>query len=549
MVLAAGAAGLVNGCGGGDACDPTQAACGNPPVSAHAGTDRDIAPGATVTLDASGSNSTNASVAWRQIAGPPVGTLSGPNPAFTAPDEVATLRFEVSVSRGAEIDRDTVAVWVLEDPAHAYWVGPAGNDANAGTRAQPFATVQAAIEAAHAAGNGGDVYIAAGDYTGSVTLRSRVSLYGGFDASNLARDLAAHRPTITSEAVAVKGTVESLTLEGLRLVAANATAAGGSSIAVHLHDSRDVLIRRTVIVAGDGGAGRDGAPGAQGGSGFAGVGGAGWEECPTGGTRPGGPGGLFYLAGGAGGAAHVLFGEAGADGAGPAGGSGGIGAVVPHGRGLDGRNGELGAFGANGDGGPSIGSAGAAGYDPPGGTSGGAGAHGSGGGGGGGSAGFTSVRGSNCGIGGGGGGGGGERGGGGHGGGGGGASIGVLLTGTTSATIAENSITTGTGGMGGEGGRRGAGGVGGAGYPHSAAPCLTDGCIGFPGRGGDGGLGGQGGHGGGGGGGPSIGVARTGSVTSTVSDNEFTLGGPGAGGSSPGNAGAAGRSGEHVIIP
>ncbi|HTM01562.1 MAG TPA: hypothetical protein VL503_10625, partial [Candidatus Omnitrophota bacterium] len=59
---------------------------------------------------------------------------------------------------------------------------------------------------------------------------------------------------------------------------------------------------------------------------------------------------------------------------------------------------------------------------------------------------------------------------------------------------------------------------------------------------------GRGGHGGGGGGGPAIGIAYDASSTLTESGNSYALGTAGPGGTSPGNAGAAGaRENVHRI--
>jgi hypothetical protein len=552
LLLVAGAAIVANGCGGDDACDPTQAACGNPPVSANAGADRDVALGASVTLDASGSEATDATLAWRQLAGPPVGTLTGTNPSFTAPGEVATLVFELTVTRGAASERDTVGMWVLEDPGHAYWVSPSGSDANAGTRAEPFATVQAAIEASHATGTGGDVYVAAGDYPGGISARSGVSVYGGFDPSKWVRDVSAHRPTIRSDGVVVQGLADAFTLDGLRLEAADATSAGGSSIAVHLHDNRGVVIQGNVIVAGNGGDGADGAPGVAGAPGGTAAIGAGARSCLLGGTNDGGAGAGFYGAGGTGGAGHATSGSDGSSAPGPLGGSGGGGGPGAGYSGGHGTAGGPGAPGTHGMGGGPLGTARVQGYGPSPGAPGQNGGNGGGGGGGGGAGGyFTLLSGYFCGPGGGGGGGGGQGGEGGAGGGGGGASIGVLLTGETLAWVTGNSISTGSGGTGGRGGDGGSGGGRGGTLGPGVPACDADHdpCTGIGGQGGDGGAGGAGGHGGGGGGGPSIGILQTQTAAPTVADNVFTLGNPGAGGSSSGSAGAAGRAGEHVIVP
>jgi hypothetical protein len=221
------------------------------PLAADAGADREASFGETVTLDPSASSGEDPSFSWTQVSGPAVGSLSGGSPSFEAPDQVVWLEFELAVSADGETARDTVAVLVLEDREHAFFVSPDGSDSNPGTRTAPFATIQAAIETADAQGNGGDVYVAAGSYDESLVLRSRVSVYGGFDPGTWQRDVSALRPVVRGGPMAVRATqANNLTLEGVEIVAADAGQAGESSIAVFLHDSRGVAIRNNRLVAG-----------------------------------------------------------------------------------------------------------------------------------------------------------------------------------------------------------------------------------------------------------------------------------------------------------
>jgi ABC-type glycerol-3-phosphate transport system substrate-binding protein len=135
LSLIAAASGLA-ACGDSTGPDPL------PPLSAHAGQDQDVAVSSLVQLDAAGSTSTDATLTWTQHSGPPVGTLSSATPAFTAPADVSTLVFELRVARGSATERDTVWIWVLEDPANQHWVRSGGNDTNPGSRAQPFALLR-----------------------------------------------------------------------------------------------------------------------------------------------------------------------------------------------------------------------------------------------------------------------------------------------------------------------------------------------------------------------------------------------------------------------
>ena len=508
-------------------------------LSANAGPDRDASFGQSVTLDGSASTGSGATYTWTQIEGTPVGALSGQTPAFTAPESVGRLRFELAVSAGSSTARDTVAVLVLEDHTNAFFVAPSGSDANAGTRSAPFATIQAALNAADNAGNGGDVYVAAGAYAGSLTLRSRVSVYGGFEPGTWRREIAAFRSEISGGPTAVVGTeANSLTIEGLSITAANATDSAQSSVGIMLDNSATVVIRRNVIVAGAGFRGRNGVSGVAGNPGSNGGSGTVWGNCPPNRTGGGGGGSPIGNTGGGGGTGGAAGGFNGSQGAG-SGGAAGIG-------GPTGSNGGGGGFTTiavvnGGAGSAATSSSLSAGAFLPGraGT-GGAGSQGWGGGGGGGGGGGVVFV---CGGGGGGGGGGGQRGTGGTGGEGGGASIGIALSGTSVATIEGNEITTAAGGRGGNGGAGGAGGGGGGGGSGGAG---TTG-IGRGGNGADGSRGGHGGGGGGGRGGSSYGVLEAANASSTRTGNTIVpgpAGDVGTGGTSSGSAGQTGITGE-----
>jgi hypothetical protein len=522
------------------------------PPAARAGEDQAVAVASQVQLDGTGSTGTGVTLTWAQLSGPAVGALSGAAPTFTAPADVSTLVFELRVARGSDVARDTVRIWVLEDPANQYWVRPDGDDANPGTRAQPFASVQAAINAAHGAGRGGDVYVAAGTYAGSVELRPGVSVYGGFDPVSWLRDIAAHRPTIQGGPRAVAGQMSSgLTLEGLRIVAADATGQGGSSIALHLNSSSNVRVRDNVLEAGAGMAGQNGSNGAAGINGTDGSRGSNHGLCIP--TNYGGAGGGQYVAGGRGGNGGLFGGMDGESGSGPVAGSGGAGGSTSN----DGTRGShaypRGLQGGQGLAGLAFGFISSSGYSVASGGNGLVGGNGSGGGGGGGGGG-NSVE---CGAGGGGGGGGGQGGHPGTRGLGGGGSFGIILSGTTSAEIVGNSITTGVGGAGGRGGTGGWGGDGGYWGAGGDGACNWLGvCKGAGGGGGVGTSGGMGGHGGGGGGGPSIGIAEAANASATLTGNTITIGEAGAGGarvvSSPGwssgNPGMNGTAAAHLKL-
>ncbi len=88
-----------------------------PPVT-DAGIDQTVAPGASVTLDASGSTDPDGDTltyAWTQPAGPSVtlSTTTAASPTFTAPSSATTLTFRVTVTDGrGGSDSDTVTIRV-----------------------------------------------------------------------------------------------------------------------------------------------------------------------------------------------------------------------------------------------------------------------------------------------------------------------------------------------------------------------------------------------------------------------------------------------------
>lgn len=503
----------------------------------------DATRGTDVTLDASGSTDPDPgqtlTFAWSQVYGTTV-TLSGATsaaPTFTAPDEIGTLAFELVVSDGADQVTEGVTVWVLENSESHYWVSPSGSDANAGTRAEPFASIQFALNFARDAGQFGDVYVAAGSYEESLLLRSGVSIYGGFDPVTFLRDVAAHETEINGGQHAVRGSDLSgstpVTLNGLTIRAADHTSfSEGSSIGLMLFNSPNATVSDNRIIAGAGTDGRNRPTTFSGTAGAAGAFGVNsYSLCSN-------------LAGGAGGYTNVTIrgGNGGNSNLNGAGGQGGAasGSGAGGASGFPGANGQNGQDGATGSSGAPAGDFGhfvSTGfiYVVASGSDGAKGADGGGGGGGGGGGDVFLA----CGGSGGGGGSGGAGGAGGYGGYGGGGSFGIVVIGTsTNVTIADNDITTGNGGQGGNGGAAGSGGAGGIGRTGGNGT----GSSGAGGRGGNGGRGGDGGPGAGGGGGPSVGIAEattasTNLTPNNLAGNTFTLGTAGSGGmnANPGN--------------
>lgn len=504
---------------------------------ADAGVDQDASFNSPVNLDGGGSfdpNSLTITYEWRQILRHPApaviwtSSTSIDKPSFIVPDTVSTLEFELMVDNGVEDDLDTVAVTVLRDKDKALFVSKAGSDLypDAGSRINPFATIQAAVN--EAASLGADVYVSGGNYSGSIDLKNGVNIYGGFNDNGTLtwlHDIAGFPAHIAGGATAVKGSgVSSITLDGLYIISAESAGIGESSIGISLHGCSNITISRDSIHASRGRNGfsqvvddpsLDGADGDNGSTGVI-------SKCCALLTACNSLGGVYgantTYRGGHGGGSGAVYSNAGETGRGPLPGTGGHAGEM----GLSGSNGGSGgnaggyldSWASDGEGGSSFGSVSEGGYIPSDGTGGENGNHGSGGGGGGGGGGSVIAFTCNCtGGGGGGGGAGGDGGLGGPGSGGGGGSFGILLTNSTGISIYQTKVTTSRGGNGGSAGKGGDGGEGGEGRS-GGARIVSDTYewwfqtryryTGTGGHGGNGGYGQNGGNGGGGGGGPSI---------------------------------------------
>ncbi|HEY7632645.1 MAG TPA: hypothetical protein VH817_18210 [Thermoleophilaceae bacterium] len=408
------------------------------------------------------------------------------------------------------------------DTARALFVAPNGNDANDGSFGHPKATVPATVIAAQAAHK--DVYVAAGTYTGKVSILSgaggAVGIYGGYDPQTWARS-ASNVTTLTAGPEVLTDSLPGVVLQLLH-IQASAAGTTSTSYGVRIWGQAELALSRVTVESAPGVNGADGANAAQ----------SPPAQAPKGNQAAGNPNcddfnGPF-TAGAAGASAPGLL----------SGGSGGWW-LDPKGypyKGADGQSDPDNPSVGGGIGGDlywpgglgSPGKTGAAGmpgyadlnqasllYIPMAGGDGGNGTRGAGGGGGG-----LGI--SVC-LPGSGGGAGGRPGAGGKGGKGGGGSIGILAGQGAHLLVLDGSVIhAADGGKGGNGGLGQPGGAGGDGGD-PAVDIYDNGK--YPGTsGGHGGKGGNGGQGGGGAGGASVGVLALDSRAVIANDTTITVG-------------------------
>ncbi|XYH99216.1 PGRS family protein [Sorangium sp. So ce1128] len=460
------------------------------------------------------------------------------------------------------------------DDACGFFVASTGDDGNAGTRAEPVATLAEALRRAAEKGTG--VYACAETFEEVVEAPAGAKLFGGLDCANGWRWIGEEKKTTVApgeEAIALKvvrgeGAVR---IEDVSVHAADAQAPGASSIAV-LVGGTEVELERCELVAGNGADGAEGEdapsevpeqapPGNDGTDACSDLdmsgapdqtlpGGAQVENACGGALSIGGEGGAGRVNNGGDGATSQSTAETARGGVGETvAGAWDCGGAEPNSRGDDGSNGSAGEAGLAASG---LGTLSSSGYAGVSGRAGGVGKPGQGGGGGGGAKGGAAI----CpcampgaGASGGSGGPGGCGGLPGQGGGAGGASI-ALASVEGKVTLKDCVLKAGNGGKGGAGGDLqpgglgGLGGVGGTGMGGSKAACA----------GGQGGQGGNGGPGGGGLGGPSLAIAYRGEAVKQEGQTMLMPGTAGAGG--PGgstnvaeNAGAEGVTAAEQEFP
>jgi hypothetical protein len=397
----------------------------------------------------------------------------------------------------------------VED-ACGIFVRPDGSPTGAGTKADPVNSLTAGI--ALLTRQMPRLYLCEGTFSEETVIPMGVELYGGLDCTTWVRVGNGVKTTLTAPPekipLSLEGGTDPVAVEDLHVLAADAVAPGGSSIAAVVNHAKTTL-RDVVFEAGEAQPGEDGAllPDAVAGT----KGATGPDGCITNHTgfsetttnrcdsNP-------ISVGGEGGSGEVNWGQLGHHGLPLGAHNGGLGNSNTEWC-TDGGAGNDGLEGLPGKGGSGLGIVTTWGYRGMTGTPGTRGTPGQGGGGGGGVrgdifCGNAPLRGGPAG---GGGGSGGCGGSGGLEGKPGGSSIGMI---SLSATFTFESVVVKAknAGRGGNGGLGQAGGLPGpGGDPGVAAPTMVAGCVGGPG-----GRGGNGGQGGGATGGHSVAIAFSG---------------------------------------
>jgi len=139
-----------------------------------------------------------------------------------------------------------------------------GNPAADATREHPITSIQAAIDLARRVGK--RVYVCGGTYEEAITVADSISVIGGLDCT--ANEWRSGGPVTriaspSSPAMRATDIVSPTRIEGIDLVAPNATAPSQSSIGLLVVNSLGLVVARTAITAGDAAKGDDGVEGAQ----------------------------------------------------------------------------------------------------------------------------------------------------------------------------------------------------------------------------------------------------------------------------------------------
>ena len=144
------------------------------------------------------------------------------------------------------------------------FVATNGNDTSDGSHARPFATIQVGIDRAKTVGK--RVYVCMGVYKEALVIADSISVIGGLDCTAFEWRTAPGTSRIespTSPAAKAKSITSPTRLEGLELVAPNATAPSASSIGLLADHANALVVARSKIIAGNAMKGDDGVEGTQ----------------------------------------------------------------------------------------------------------------------------------------------------------------------------------------------------------------------------------------------------------------------------------------------
>jgi hypothetical protein len=314
-MLAACSGGGGGGGGGGDGDSDGGGGSSTANAIADAGPTLDLTRNAAASLDGSGSSDPDGDTLtyrWTQVSGPDVtggaGFMTGISPAFTAPLDVSTLFFDLTVNDGnGDSATDRVQVNVLEHTGPSFYVdGDIGNDTTGdGSRGNPFATISMAINSIP--GPNHDIYVrtragglAYSENGATLMLPNGSSLYGGY-GDDWVRDVTGNRTTLRGnrQAVHFVDVDEDAWFSGFVLLAGNSNLsppsissgvsveAGDATLYIQDNEVRagsviaetanpmdsyglrlvgvnGVRVLRNSIIAGDGGFGSDGDDGING---------------------------------------------------------------------------------------------------------------------------------------------------------------------------------------------------------------------------------------------------------------------------------------------
>ncbi len=234
----------------------------------------------------------------------------------------------------------------VQDAPNHFFVASNGDDANPGTRDEPFATIARGLEVAFGVENA-EIYVSSYYSQEPIAIiEQSVGIFGGYDSNTWERDDNSYSviAPIDSQALTI-GASSDVTVEGFDLRSGPTAMAAPldlSSIAVLIEVSSNVHLVDNIVHSDDGLDGAAGMSGVGGDIGFDGHNGDPSGVCPP--TNEGGAGGKGPTNGGAGGAGGAINGFDGQPGgnvaAGVQGGHGGGGGSFPGGAGGKGGKGD-----------------------------------------------------------------------------------------------------------------------------------------------------------------------------------------------------------------